>query len=125
MALLAWLATINALLFVFNLIPAFPLDGGRISRAILWTLTGEKAPATRWAGRTGQLFAYAMGGFGLYLIFRGAAVNGLWLAVLAVFLGQAARGAVRPEQGRRAPGGRHRRRRDGPPPVHGRGRPDA
>jgi len=94
MALLAWLATINAFLFVFNLIPAFPLDGGRIFRSILWAFTGQKAPATRWAGRTGQLFAYAMGGFGLYLILRGNTANGLWLAVLSVFLGQAARGAV-------------------------------
>ncbi len=94
MALLAWLATINAFLFVFNLIPAFPLDGGRIFRSILWAITGQKAPATRWAGRTGQVFAYAMGGFGLYLILRGNAANGLWLAVLAMFLGQAARGAV-------------------------------
>jgi CBS domain-containing protein len=94
MALLAWLAAINALLFLFNLIPAFPLDGGRIFRSVLWRITGQKAPATRWAGRTGQLFAYAMGGFGLYLIFRGNPVNGLWFAVLAVFLGSAARNAV-------------------------------
>jgi Zn-dependent protease len=94
LVLLAWLATINAFLFVFNLIPGFPLDGGRIFRSILWKITGQKAKATRWAGRTGQVIAYAMGGFGLYLIFRGNAFNGLWLAVLAVFLGQAARGAV-------------------------------
>lgn len=92
--LLAWLATINALLFVFNLIPAFPLDGGRIARAIIWKLTGEKAKATRYAGRAGQLFAYVMAGYGLYLMLTGSVGNGLWLAVLALFLGQAARGAV-------------------------------
>lgn len=92
--LLGWLATINALLFVFNLIPAFPLDGGRIARAVAWKLTGQKAKATRFAGRAGQLFAYALAGYGLYLLFTGSIGNGLWLAVLAVFLGQAARGAV-------------------------------
>jgi len=94
MALLAWLAAINALLFVFNLIPAFPLDGGRIFRSILWKLTSNKATATRWAGYTGQFGAYAMGGFGLYLLLRGNPVNGLWFIVLAFFLGSAARGAV-------------------------------
>jgi len=94
MALLAWLAAINALLFVFNLIPAFPLDGGRIFRSILWKLTSNKATATRWAGYTGQFGAYAMGGFGLYLLLRGHPVNGLWFIVLAFFLGSAARGAV-------------------------------
>lgn len=94
MVLLAWLAAINALLFLFNLIPAFPLDGGRILRSILWKATGQKATATRWAGRTGQLGAYAMGGFGLYLLLRGNPVNGLWFVVLAFFLGSAARNAV-------------------------------
>jgi Zn-dependent protease len=94
LALLAWLATINAFLFVFNLIPAFPLDGGRIFRSIVWAISGQKATATRWAGRTGQLGAYAMGGYGLYLLFTGHTANGLWLAVLAVFLGQAAGSAV-------------------------------
>jgi Zn-dependent protease/CBS domain-containing protein len=92
--LLGYLASINAALFAFNLVPAFPLDGGRIARAIAWRLTGEKAKATRFAGRTGQLFAYAMAGFGFYLMLTGHVANGLWLAVLALFLGQAARAAV-------------------------------
>ncbi len=93
--LLSWLATINTLLFVFNLIPAFPLDGGRIARAVAWKLTGQKAKATRFAGRAGQLFAYAMAGYGLYLMLTGSVGSGLWLAVLALFLGQAAGAAVR------------------------------
>jgi Zn-dependent protease len=93
--LLGWLATINAFLLVFNLIPAFPLDGGRIARAVVWRITGEKSTATRFSGRAGQLFAYVMGGYGLYLLFTGSTSNGLWLAVLAVFLGQAAGDAVR------------------------------
>jgi Zn-dependent protease len=92
--LLGYLATINAALFAFNLIPAFPLDGGRIARALAWRLTGDKAKATRIAGRAGQGFAYLLGGFGLYLMLRGNVGNGLWLAVLALFLGQAAKAAV-------------------------------
>jgi Zn-dependent protease len=92
--LLGFLATINAALFVFNLVPAFPLDGGRLARAAAWKLTGDKAKATRFAGRSGQVFAYLLGGFGVYLMLVGDVGDGLWLAVLAVFLGQGARGAV-------------------------------
>jgi Zn-dependent protease len=92
--LLGWLATINAFLLVFNLIPAFPLDGGRIARAVIWKLTGNKNTSTRWAGRAGQVFAYAMGGFGLYQLFKGN-TSGIFYAVLAVFLAQAASSAVR------------------------------
>ncbi len=92
--LLGFLATINAVLFVFNLIPAFPLDGGRIARAIAWKLTGQKAKATRFAGRAGLGFSYLLGGFGVYLMLTDHVGDGLWLAVLALFLGQGARGAV-------------------------------
>jgi Zn-dependent protease len=94
MVLLAFLASINVALLVFNLIPAFPLDGGRVARALAWRLTGDKTRATRLAGRTGVGFAYLMGGFGLYLVLRGEVFNGLWLGVLAIFLGQGARAAV-------------------------------
>ncbi|HEU4656396.1 MAG TPA: site-2 protease family protein [Capillimicrobium sp.] len=94
LVLLAFLASINVALLVFNLIPAFPLDGGRIARAAAWKLTGEKTKATRFAGRTGLGFAYLLGGFGLFVMLRGAVFDGLWLAILALFLGQAARGAV-------------------------------
>lgn len=93
--LLGWLATINAFLLGFNLIPAFPLDGGRLARAAIWKLTGSKTTATRFAGRAGQLFAYAMGGFGLYLLLKGNETNGIYFAILAVFLAQAAGSAVR------------------------------
>jgi Zn-dependent protease len=92
--LLGYLATINTALFAFNLIPAFPLDGGRLARAAAWKLTGDKSKATRFSGRAGQIFAYLLGGFGLYLMLRGEVGDGLWLAVLAVFLGQAAKAAV-------------------------------
>jgi Zn-dependent protease/CBS domain-containing protein len=93
-ALLGWLFTINAVLFVFNLIPAFPLDGGRIARAIAWKVTGDHNRATKVSGRVGQAFAYGLIGFGIFLGFNGYAVDGIWFALIGVFLGQAARGAV-------------------------------
>jgi len=94
LVLASWLASINVILFVFNLVPAFPLDGGRILRAIVWRLTGDKARSTRLSARAGQLFSYLMGGFGVYLLLVGSVGNGLWLVVLAFFLGSAARAAV-------------------------------
>jgi Zn-dependent protease/CBS domain-containing protein len=94
LALLGWLFLINAVLFVFNLIPAFPLDGGRIARAIAWQVTGDKNRATKVSGRLGQGFAYMLSGYGIFLAFSGDAVNGIWFALMGMFLGQAARGAV-------------------------------
>jgi Zn-dependent protease len=92
--LLAFLASINVALLIFNLIPAFPLDGGRIARAVAWKALGDRTRATRFSGRAGVGFAYLLGGFGLFLVLRGEVFNGIWLAVLALFLGQAARTAV-------------------------------
>src|SRR5471032_2542895 len=57
LALIGWLGFINAMLFVFNIIPAFPLDGGRIARALIWWRTGDRNSATRATGRSGQGFA--------------------------------------------------------------------
>jgi len=94
-ALLGWLATINVVLFVFNMIPAFPLDGGRIARAAAWKVTGDKARATRFSGRIGQGFAYLLIAGGLALAVSGiSVVNGIYIMVLGWFLGQGARGAV-------------------------------
>ena len=92
--LISWLATINAIVFVFNLVPAFPLDGGRIARAVAWRVTGDRQRATRAAAALGQGFAYLMMGLGVYALISGGVVTGLWLVVLGLFLGQAARGAV-------------------------------
>lgn len=93
-ALLSWLATINLFLLVFNLVPAFPLDGGRIARAIAWRLTGDKHRGTRFAGRMGQGFAALMVGFGVVLALGSDPFNGIWFAVLGSFLFQGARAAV-------------------------------
>ena len=94
LALLGWLAIINAVLFVFNMVPAFPLDGGRIARAVAWKITGDKNRGTRFSARVGQGFAYLLIGVGSFLLFTSDPVNGLWFIVLGFFLGQAARGAV-------------------------------
>jgi Zn-dependent protease len=94
LALCAWLAVVNTGLLVFNLVPGFPLDGGRIARAIAWKVTGDRHRATRFAGRLGQGFAYLLIGLGLYLIAKGHPTDGLWMAILGWFLSQGARGAV-------------------------------
>ena len=93
-ALLGFLASINAMLFLFNLVPAFPLDGGRIARSIVWKLSGNRNTATRVAGRIGEGFAYVLIGIGIFLAARGELVNGVWLAVLGWFIAQSARAAV-------------------------------
>ena len=96
LAVIAWLASINIIIFVFNLIPAFPLDGGRIVRAAAWKLTGDRHRATRFAALMGQAFAYLFIGLGLLIVLAGGSiVSGLWLAVVGFMLGSAARGTVR------------------------------
>src|SRR3954469_19874058 len=95
LALIGWLAMINTVLFAFNLIPAFPLDGGRIARAAAWRLSGDKNRGTRFSGRLGQGFSWLMIGFGVYLLVSGQSEgNGVYFIVLGWFLGSAAKGAV-------------------------------
>jgi Zn-dependent protease len=93
-AVLGHLALVNAALLVFNLIPAFPLDGGRIARSIAWKLTGDRTKATRFAARLGRLGGYAMIGGGALLVFSNDdLVGGIWLAFIGLFLAGAARSA--------------------------------
>ena len=93
LAMLGWLAWINALLLIFNLIPAFPLDGGRITRAIVWRLTGDRNRATRFAATLGRGFSYLLIGLGLLIVLAlGDIVAGAWLALVGFMLGQSARG---------------------------------
>jgi Zn-dependent protease len=94
LAALAWLASINVLILVFNLIPAFPLDGGRIARAIVWRVTGDRNRATRSAAILGKWFSYGFIGLGLFLFSSGQAFNGIWLALIGWVLSQSARGAI-------------------------------
>ena len=101
-AMLAYLMSINILLLAFNLIPAFPLDGGRIARAIIWKVTGDRTRATQSAAVLGQGFSYVLIGagvaglLGLRLPFFGELdiVSALWFIFIGMFLGQAARTAT-------------------------------
>jgi Zn-dependent protease len=94
LALVAWLATINVLVLGFNLIPAFPLDGGRVARAIAWKVTGDRNRATRGAARLGQAFSYLFIALGVALFLTGDIIDGIWLALVGFILLQSARGAV-------------------------------
>lgn len=89
-AMLVWLGYINIVLAVFNMIPGFPLDGGRILRAIIWWTTGDAARSTRIAARVGQFVALAFIAFGVLRFFSGAGFGGLWLAFIGWFLLEAA-----------------------------------
>jgi Zn-dependent protease len=92
-AVLGYLGFINALVLVFNLIPGFPLDGGRIARAIAWWRTGDRTRATRFAARLGRGFAFLMIAGGVLWFFAGNLVGGIWLVFIGFFLSQAARSA--------------------------------
>jgi Zn-dependent protease len=92
-AVLGYLMSINVLVLLFNLIPAFPLDGGRIARAIAWRITGDRNRATRFAAVLGRGFGWIMIAAGLAWLLQGNALGGIWLAFIGFFLAQAARSA--------------------------------
>jgi Zn-dependent protease len=94
LSMIAWLATINLLVLVFNLLPAFPMDGGRVVRAIAWWRTGDRTSATRIAAGLGRVFAYIFIAVGLVLIFRGLIFSGVWLALIGVLVNNSARAAT-------------------------------
>jgi Zn-dependent protease len=94
LAVVAWLASINGLILVFNLIPAFPLDGGRVARAIAWKVTGDRNRATRGAARLGQGFSYLFIAVGIIWFLRGDIIGGIWLALIGFILLQSARGTA-------------------------------
>src|SRR5436305_11076085 len=91
---LSWLLLMNVIVLVFNLVPALPLDGGRIARALVWRVTGEKRRGTQAAGQLGQGVADLLGGLGVWVVLASGGFAGLWLVLLAFLLGQAARGAI-------------------------------
>ncbi len=93
-ALAAWLAFINVRLASFNLIPGFPLDGGRIFRAIVWGSTKNYVRATRIAGTSGKLVAYGIILYGAWHAMRGEWSAGLWLVFIGWFLLNAAQESV-------------------------------
>src|SRR5207244_1802301 len=86
-AIAGWLGFINVWLGLFNLIPGFPMDGGRILRAILWKVRGDRYAATRNAATVGRAFGYALIAAGVYLILQlHNPFNGIWLALIGWFL---------------------------------------
>ena len=93
-AMLGWLGYINITLALFNLIPGFPLDGGRVLRAIVWGVTGDGERATRIAARVGQTVAIAFIVFGIFRFFNGAGFGGLWMAFIGWFLFDVARMSI-------------------------------
>jgi Zn-dependent protease/predicted transcriptional regulator len=90
-AIAIYLATVNLLLAVFNILPGFPLDGGRVQRSIAWNRTKSFRKATRIAGSVGELFGYALMVGGAALLLSGYALNGLWFMFIGWFLTGAAR----------------------------------
>src|SRR6266480_4406268 len=91
-AALSWLGYINIILGVFNLLPAFPLDGGRILQSLIWLRTGDRLRATRIAARIGMVFAFLLIAYGLVtFLVAGSLIGGVWSVFLGWFLLSAAR----------------------------------
>jgi Zn-dependent protease/CBS domain-containing protein len=99
--LLVWLGPLNLVLGIFNLIPGFPLDGGRVLRAILWALTGEIVRASRWSALVGQTVGWLLTALGVLMafghvfpVFGGGFVQGIWSVFLGFYLASAARASI-------------------------------
>jgi Zn-dependent protease len=95
-AMIAWLGSINLLVLVFNLVPAFPLDGGRVARAIAWWRTGSRNSGTRFAATLGEWFGLflILAGLGYFLVYLGDVIGGIWLAFVGFILRGAAKSAI-------------------------------
>jgi Zn-dependent protease len=91
---LSWLLFWNVLLLLFNLVPAFPLDGGRMTRAVVWRVTGDKQRGTRTAAKLGQGFALLLAGVGVWSTLDYRSFRGLWLIAISFLLYQSARAAI-------------------------------
>jgi Zn-dependent protease/predicted transcriptional regulator len=96
-----YLGAVNLLLAVFNMLPGFPLDGGRVLRAIVWRATGSLSRATRVASVAGQVVGYLIVAVGVFYLVQGVLVTAIWLASIGWFLAQAARNSYEELQIRR------------------------
>ena len=94
----SYLGLINVTLGVFNLIPGFPLDGGRVLRSIVWAIRGDRAAATTVAARGGQVVAALLFGYGVYSFFQKENFGGIWFALIAYFLYNAATASMTQER---------------------------
>ena len=82
---LLWLGSINMIIAIFNIVPGFPMDGGRVFRAIAWAVTGDKSKATRWAANAGRYLGWTLMFLGLLVFFRGG-FGGLWWVLIGWFI---------------------------------------
>jgi len=87
---LAYLSIINGVVLAFNLVPAFPLDGGRVLRSILWGTTGNLRRATYWAALAGQAFSWVLIAWGCLQLLQGDVLGGIWMGLIGMFLNRAA-----------------------------------
>jgi len=90
-AVLVYMSAINLMLAVFNMAPAFPLDGGRIFRAALWAWKGDLRWATRIAGTVGGVFGFGLIGLGVFALIQGAIIAGIWWVMIGWFMQGASR----------------------------------
>jgi Zn-dependent protease len=98
LALAKYLAYINAVLGLFNLIPGFPLDGGRVFRAIVWGITHDLRRATVIAGTAGRFIGFLFILYGVYQVFAGNFINGLWIGFIGWFLESAAMSQIQQQR---------------------------
>jgi Zn-dependent protease/CBS domain-containing protein len=91
---MSWLLVMNVIVFVFNLMPAFPLDGGRIARALVWRVTGDQLRATRVSARLGQGFGWLLGAAGIFLLIAYRDLTGIWFAAMGWLIATSARGTL-------------------------------
>lgn len=83
---LFWLGSINMLLAIFNMIPGFPMDGGRVYRAIIWAVTGDQLKATLWASNVGRYFGWFLMAMGVMGLLQGQGIGSLWSILIGWFL---------------------------------------
>ncbi len=81
-----WLGSVNLMLAIFNMVPGFPLDGGRVARAAIWQVTGDRLKATQLAANAGRLFGWLIMGLGFWELLALRSMGGLWLVLIGWFL---------------------------------------
>jgi Zn-dependent protease/predicted transcriptional regulator len=81
-----WLGSVNLMLAIFNMVPGFPLDGGRVARAAIWRITGDRLKATEMAANAGRMFGWLIMGLGFWELLALKSMGGLWLVLIGWFL---------------------------------------